>query len=389
MSQNAIRNRAVITGIGAVTGYGWGREALWNGLLSGKPAARLHSGYGPDQDQDWWAALIPEGGDPDLTGSKFLRALLSATREAVADARDRGWQPGRTVGLIHAIVLGDAYDWGDWHRTGRWTRRTRDYLPLLPSTPISMIMQENGFHGPAMNVTSACSSGNAALITAKMWLDSGFADDVVCVTTDLSCAPEQIDHFERMGAAVVDADPLDASRPFQEGSRGFSFGEASVAFVVSRDAENPYAGILGGAMTNDAHHVISVDPGHERILECVRRALTFSGVTADEVRYYNTHGPGTDQCTEAELSVHEHIFDGRPHLYAIKPLAGHCQAASAGVEIAAAALGYERGVIPSAPIVAPAHPNLLDGTTPFEGGLTIKVSLGMGGNNSAVVLGAA
>ncbi|MBL1075740.1 3-oxoacyl-ACP synthase [Nocardia sp. 2] len=390
MSQNAIRNRAVIAGIGAVTGYGWGREALWDGLLSGKPAAKLHPGYGPGQDQDWWAALIPDdGGAPGDTGSKFLRALLASTREAVADARARSWQPGRTVGLIHAVVLGDAYDWTDFHRNGHWTRRSREYLPLLPSTPISLVMQENGFHGPTMNVTSACSSANAALITAKMWLDHGFADDVVCVATDLTCAPEQVDYFARMGAAVVDADPLDACRPFQEGSRGFGFGEASAAFVVSRDAGHPYAGVLGGAMTNDAHHVISVDPGHERVLDCVQRALTLSGVTADEVRYYNTHGPGTQQCTEAELSVHEHIFGGRPHLYALKPLAGHCQAASAAVEVAAAALGYERGVLPSAPIVAQAHPNLLDGATPFEGGLTLKVSLGMGGNNSAVMLGAA
>jgi 3-oxoacyl-[acyl-carrier-protein] synthase II len=29
----------------------------------------------------------------------------------------------------------------------------------------------------------------------------------------------------------------------------------------------------------------------------------------------------------------------------------------------------------------------LDGPTPFEGGITAKLSLGMGGNNSMVVLG--
>jgi hypothetical protein len=45
-----------ITGIGAVTGYGWGTEPLWNGLLSGKPAAKLSTGCGHDVCPSWlWA----------------------------------------------------------------------------------------------------------------------------------------------------------------------------------------------------------------------------------------------------------------------------------------------------------------------------------------------
>ena len=75
-------------------------------------------------------------------------------------------------------------------------------------------------------------------------------------------------------------------------------------------------------------------------------------------------------------------------MYSIKPLAGHCQAAAAAVEVAAAALGYEHGVIAAPPIVAAAHPRLLDGVTPMDRtGITLKTSLGMGGHNSAVVLG--
>jgi 3-oxoacyl-[acyl-carrier-protein] synthase II len=57
--------------------------------------------------------------------------------------------------------------------------------------------------------------------------------------------------------------------------------------------------------------------------------------------------------------------------------------------MAAAALGDERGIVPAAPIVAPAYSRLLDGPTPFEGGITVKLSLGMGGHNSMVVLGPA
>ncbi len=63
--------------------------------------------------------------------------------------------------------------------------------------------------------------------------------------------------------------------------------------------------------------------------------------------------------------------------------------AAAGIEIAATALAYDSGTVVAPPIVAAAHPRLLDGPSPFEGGYTVKTSLGMGGHNSVVVLGPA
>ncbi|WP_024803914.1 beta-ketoacyl synthase N-terminal-like domain-containing protein [Nocardia sp. BMG51109] len=378
-----------IAGIGVVSGYGWGREALWHGLLSGKSAARLYPGYGPERDEYAWVARLPDGGDPAISPSRYGRAVHESAREAIADATGRGWRPGRTVGLLHAIVLGDVYEWRDFYTVDQGHRRSRDYLRLLPSTPISVVMQEFGFHGPSMNVSAACSSANVALITAKLWLDQGFADDVICVTTDLSGSPEMVEHFVRMGAAVSDTEPLEACRPFQEGSRGFGFGEASVAFVATRAADRPYVRVLGGAMTNDAHHVVSVEPSLAQIYECARRALDFADVRPAEVTYYNAHGPGTEQCAVAETALLREVFADGPLIYSIKPMTGHCMGAAAGVEVAAAALGYERGVVPAPPIVATAHPRLLDGPAPFAGGVTVKTSLGMGGHNSVLVLGPA
>ncbi|WP_280432558.1 beta-ketoacyl synthase N-terminal-like domain-containing protein [Nocardia brasiliensis] len=385
--KNAARDRVVIAGLGTVTGYGWGREALWQGLLSGKHAARPQPGFGPDRDTDGWVARIPDGGDPEL-GSVYVRSVQESVREAVADARTRGWRPGATVGLLHAIVLGDTDEWHDFYVHDHGKRRSRDFLRLLPSTPNSNLMSEHGFHGPAMNVTAACSSANAALMTAQMWLAHGFVDDVVVVASDLSAIPDIVQPFVTLGAAVTDEDPLMACRPFQEGSRGFGFGEAATAFVVTGAADRPYAAVLGGAMTNDGFHVISVEPSHEQIFACVRQALTAARVDPAQVAYLNSHGSGTQQCDVAETALLATIFDDRPQVLATKPLTGHCQAASGGVEVAATILGYEHGLMVSAPIVAAAHPRLVDGVIDHAGnGLTMKIALGMGGNNSALVLG--
>ena len=78
------------------------------------------------------------------------------------------------------------------------------------------------------------------MITAKSWLDTGIASDVILLATDLSGIPQTLRGFSDLGVAVLNSPPFDACRPFQEGSRGFVGGEAAVAMVLSnRDRAAP------------------------------------------------------------------------------------------------------------------------------------------------------
>src|SRR5437016_5499618 len=77
---------AGLCGIGAVTGYGWGRERLWDGLSSGQPAGAWVPGHGSGGGPGW-VVRVPAGGDPADGPSRFSRALRAAVREAVTDAR--------------------------------------------------------------------------------------------------------------------------------------------------------------------------------------------------------------------------------------------------------------------------------------------------------------
>lgn len=375
-----------ITGIGALSGYGWGASALWDGLFTGKAAATLHHDQTRPGHNPVWLAKVPDGGDENDGSSRFGRALRGAAREAVEDALARGWQPGRRVGLIHAVVLGEVDEWRNFYLRDGGERRVRDYLTLMPSTPVSLLMQEYGFHGPAMNVSAMCASGNAGLLTAKMWLDTAFVDDVVFVATDLSLTPENIDHFVKLGVGVVDVEPQEGCRPFQEGSRGFGMGEAATAFVLSTRSSASYARVLGGSMTHDAFHATSIDPALTQVRDCFEQALADADVTAEQVRYLNAHGPGTAQCDAAETTMLETVLDSHAQVYSVKPLTGHCQGAASAIETISAVMGFERGLVPAAPQVSDAHPLLLDGFTAAEPGLTVKSSLGMGGHNSVVVL---
>ena len=222
-----------IVGLGTVSGYGWGVDSLWNGLLSGKSAAQ------PVVFEEFagLAAMVPDGGNEEDSVTLFGRALYGSGREAVADATARGWHPGARVGLILCTSLGEVQGWRDlYFKHGGHVRR-RHYLQLLPSTAPSMFMAEYGFNGPSMNVGAACASGALGVILARQWLVSGFATDVIVSGTDLSVTAENAWGMGALGVLATEGTPEQACRPFQEGSQGFLAGEASAALVVTGQAD--------------------------------------------------------------------------------------------------------------------------------------------------------
>jgi 3-oxoacyl-[acyl-carrier-protein] synthase II len=372
-------------GMGAVTAYGWDKEELWYGMASGESAARPVGGLSLDPDELSTVAVVPDKGDPADGPGAYARALRSAAREAVHDARTRGWSPSGPVGVVHATVQGDVVGFRALYRRELSGRRA--FAAMMPSSSLSLMVQEFGWKGPVMTASAMCASGNAALLTAQGWIEAGIVKDVLVVMADFSVVPELLAGFVDLGVAVTDAPALRACRPFQEGSRGFVMGEAAAAFVVSADSSGAYGQMLGGAMTHDGHHVISIEPSHEQVKLCVSAALDNAGVSGADIAWLNAHGPGTRQCDAAEAAMAEAVLGPQVGIFSTKPLVGHCQSAAGGVEIIASLLGYERGVLPAPTPVAPGHPQLLPGPVECHGGLTVKTSLGMGGHNAAVVLG--
>jgi len=379
---------ANITGVGAVTGYGWGRKHLWDGFLLGESAVKLTGGLeGYPDGESAYIATIADGGDRRDGPSRFMQSMRFAAREAVTDALERGWEPGPVVGVVHSLVLGDVEMWADFHRSQGKRIRARQWVNMMPSTVVSTFMKEFGFHGPTMSVSAMCASANAGAITAKSWLDSGIASDVILLATDLSLQGQHLRGFCDVGVAVADTPPFEACRPFQEGSRGFVGGEAAVAMVLSNQSRGAYASFLGGAMTMDAYSAVAMEPDLHEVIRCFREAMTVSGVDYSEVAYLNAHGPGTAQCDAAEARVLDELYPQAHGIFSVKPLTGHCQGAAAAVETLATIYAFTSGYIPAPPRVAPGHPRLINGHTPRLPGPMVKASIGLGGYNSVVVIG--
>ena len=383
----AIREGVSICGLGAVTGYGWGQKHLREGILSGESSVSLTPGYGSHfETESIWVSQVKDEGEAEDGPSRFTRATRYAAREAYRDAYDRGWRPGEVVGIVGGFVLGDVDLNRAYHRRHGYRTSRRGFLELMPSTVLTGIAKEFDMHGPSIQATSMCASGVSGLLLAKSWLEAGLASDVLVFTSDISASPENCRAFSHVGALVCDAPPLEACRPYQEGSRGPVAGEAVVAMIVTKKRDGSYGTVRGGGMTQDGFHPVSIAPDHVQVIRAFKLALDNSGVAASEVAYLNGHGTGTKQCDEAEADAFDRLFPNAEGLFSMKPLFGHCQGAAAAVETIATLHGFETGVIPAPPQRAPGHPKLLDGATPAVKGAVAKSSLGMGGHNAVMIL---
>jgi 3-oxoacyl-[acyl-carrier-protein] synthase II len=377
-----------IAGVGAVTGYGWGFDALVKGVGSGESAARPQTVDGLDV----LAATLPEppaevASTYDAV-SRFEQAAVFAVDDALSDARSRGWQPGGCVGVVFCTGIGDIRTIRDEYFRDTQPRPSV-FSHMLHTSTGSLLAQRHGWTGPNFVLNAACSSGNAALQLAQSWLTTGMATDVIVAGVELCLIAEIITGFRRMRVLLADGAPLGDCRPFQEGSRRFFLGEAGVALVLSPslpgDAQ-PRASYLGGAITHDAFHLVAPEPEAVQLERCYREAIAAAGLEPAGIGLVKAHGSGTPINDQAEAALLDRMFPPSTQVCSYKPLVGHAMALAALSEMAGLLAGYETGALPRhVTATHKAHPRLADGDRP-PGGPVLCGSVGLGGANTAAVI---
>src|SRR5699024_3871947 len=134
----------------------------------------------------------------------------------------------------------------------------------LTNMPACQIAMDLGVHGPVNASALACASGAYALLEARDLILSGQADVMIAGGTDASITAPM---FSRLGAMRAlspgESDPPQVSRSFDPDRIVFVFGACAVLLVLERlphalaRAAEPYASVLGGALTSDGFHVVA------------------------------------------------------------------------------------------------------------------------------------
>ncbi|NOY54112.1 MAG: beta-ketoacyl-[acyl-carrier-protein] synthase family protein [Deltaproteobacteria bacterium] len=363
-----INKRIAITGMGAVTPLGSNLDATWEGLLAGR------SGIGPVTRFD--AEGLPcriAGEVPPLNllpgmSSKLLRGLDSFALFALAACEEAVLQSGLEVSVRErertGVVIGSSRGGIGTLESNFQNYGERGYHSLSPRLTVSSLInqapsaiaQRYQLTGPALAVSTACSSGAHAVVEAARMIKTDEVDVVLTGGAEAPVTRIILGGFARARAlSRRNEDPENACRPFDRHREGFVIAEGAGILVLERwgHAEARGAAILGELVgcgtATDPHHMTAPDPTGEGMVRAMRAALRAAGIGPDEVDLVNAHGTGTALNDRVEAKALRRVFGPgieRLPVCAVKSMTGHMLGASGAVELIVSLLSARIGQVP-------------------------------------------
>jgi 3-oxoacyl-[acyl-carrier-protein] synthase II len=413
--------RVVITGIGAVSPFGVGRERYWDHISHGCSGTRAITQFDATTYPCQVAAWVPPvsiddapalDGDVDQDAradpKRYSRAALFgviAAREAWRDAGLRAGQPRAGV-LIGSG--GGGIDIGEKQYEDFFLSGGKHVTPYAIAIGIcgmvsSEISISLGLRGISHVLSCGCTSSTDAIGYAAALIRAGEYDMLLSGGTDGCVLPGMIFGFSRMRAVSTHYNdrPGAASRPFDKGRDGFVLGEGAWMLVLEREdhaiarGATRYARIDGYAATCDAYHRVQMAPDGTEIVRCIETALEKAHRRPEEIGYVNYHGTSTQLNDAVESRSVRRVFGtyaDRVPGSSTKSMIGHPQGASGAAGIAATAMAMSRGILPPTINLDEPDPGcdmdfIPNTARPADIEAALCNCLGFGSKNSAVVLG--
>lgn len=199
-------------------------------------------------------------------------------------------------------------------------------------------------HGPAMSVSSACSSSAKAFSSARRMMSAGMIDAAVVGGVDTLCLTTL------HGFSSLELISVEPCRPFDTGRSGISIGEAAAFALLepapqSLDAEAIL--LLGSGESSDAYHMSSPHPEGLGARMAMQDALNMARLMPADIDYINLHGTATQTNDVAEAKAVNALFGDSTPCSSTKGATGHTLGAAGGVEAVISALALRHGLIPA------------------------------------------
>ncbi|MCC2633093.1 MAG: 3-oxoacyl-ACP synthase [Ramlibacter sp.] len=247
-----------------------------------------------------------------------------------------------------------------------------------------------GLAGPAVVVSSACSSSAKVFASARRMLAAGLIDAAVVGGVDSLCLTT-LYGFNSLGLMSPQA-----CRPFDAGRDGISIGEAAAFALLERAPEHPGGDavmLLGVGESSDAYHMSSPHPDGLGARLAMQQALQDAGLDAADIDYINLHGTATPSNDAAETKAVGDVFGPGTPCSSTKGATGHTLGAAGGLEAVICALALRNNLMPGGlntrhpdPLL---HLNYLVDNREQPVRRVLSNSFGFGGTNCSLVFGRA
>jgi 3-oxoacyl-[acyl-carrier-protein] synthase-1 len=265
-----------------------------------------------------------------------LGLAQDAFRQSVANAVER-YGPRRiavligtsTSGILQTELAYRASDFG-----GMDYRHAQNLYSVT-----DFVRRALGAAGPAMTVSTACSSSAKVFASAARYIEAGLADAAVVGGVDSLCF-NTLHGFTSL--QLVSDEPC---RPFDAARKGMSIGEAA-GFALLEKAQSRIS-LVGYGESSDAHHMSTPHPEGEGALAAMQQALARAGLEPRAIDYVNAHGTATPNNDRAEDRALMRLFGSGVPVSSTKGWTGHTLGAAGIVEAIVCCLALEHELIPA------------------------------------------
>jgi minimal PKS ketosynthase (KS/KS alpha) len=230
------------------------------------------------------------------------------------------------------------------------------YSALVPSSLASEIALKFGAHGPAVVVSTGCTSGIDAIGYAHNMIQDNEADIVITGAAESPISPISMACFDPIKATSHrNDDPEHASRPFDRDRDGFVMGEGGAVLIVEelesaiQRGAHIYCEVAGFASRGNAYHMTGLKADGLDMAEAIFDAMRQASFNPEDIDYINAHGSGTKQNDRHETAAYKLTLGEQAYkipISSIKSMIGHSLGAIGALEMAACALAIENGVVP-------------------------------------------
>ncbi|MEK6373518.1 MAG: beta-ketoacyl-[acyl-carrier-protein] synthase family protein [Acidobacteriota bacterium] len=364
-------HRIVITGIGALSPNGIGRENYFAAVAAGQSGIRTITQFD--------ASALPSriAGEVDFTPEDWVDAknirhvsrvvpmAVAATHEALRDAnldpRAEDLQTRQSIGVMLGSG-GGAVEFSErMYELWFAEKEKQASIYSIPSGTIGTIASEISMaydlHGFSHLISTGCTSSTDALGYAYRNLKLGVCDVIICGGADATITEAVMTGFcmMRIVSNSRNGDPETASRPFSRDRDGFVLSEGAWMFVMEREATAKargariYGEVAGYGSTCDAYHRVRMDDSGEEPARAMSLAMKDANIDPSEIDYLNYHGTSTDLNDRIETRAVKLAFGKHASTLpgsGTKSMIGHPQGACGAAGVAATLMAFRDDVLP-------------------------------------------
>jgi 3-oxoacyl-[acyl-carrier-protein] synthase-1 len=241
-----------------------------------------------------------------------------------------------------------------------------------------------GSSGPALTISTACSSSAKVFASAARAIDAGLIDAAVVGGVDTLCLTTL---YGFNALQLVSPDPC---RPFDRNRSGISIGEAGGFALLTRDHHAPHF-LLGYGESSDAYHMSSPHPEGNGAYAAMKDALNNAGLTPIDIDYINLHGTGTLANDSAEARAVSRAFGDLTPASSTKGFTGHTLGAAGIIEICIGLQAIDASYLPRNIHLEAAQDDmslaLISHARTQKVERVLSNSFGFGGSNCSVIVG--